>query len=372
MAFAYDSADPALQQTVFVHYHIINRSTQTLVESRIGMFNDFDLGCGADDFVGTDAARNLTYVYNGDEVDESCSGVQGYGAQPPAFGMVLLKGPFRDYNMADEEDPNALPSWNGTDFNDGVIDNEKFGLSAAIHMYGQGDTCCTDPSFTWHYYKYLQGIWKDSAPLSYGATGYSTDPNALACSFAFPGDSDPVGAGTGGVPQPAWSESGVNALDRRTVCSAGPFTLEPGMHEDLLLAYVFARADAGGAAASVSALQARVDLVTQFAQTLPLWDNAREVFQGGCGGVVPAGVVEHTAPVLLLFPVPASTYVQVDAQPGLAGATLRIRDAAGRAVSAHRLVQGLNTIDIASLAVGIYTCEAHTAKAVFTGRLIKQ
>lgn len=370
MAFAYDDADPALQQTVFVHYHMINRGVLTLEDTRIGMFNDFDLGCGDDDFVGTDAARNLTYVLNGDALDESCSGTPGYGTQPPAFGMVLLKGPFGDNNLLDEEDPDALPSWNGTDFGDGLIDNEKHGLGKAIHMYREGDPCCTDPSLSLHYYNYLRGIWKDGLPLSYGGTGHSTDPDALACSYAYPGDSDPVGAGTGGVPQPAWSEAGFTVPDRRTVSSAGPFTLEPGMHEDLLIAYVFARADAGGAAASVSALQARVDSVAEFAQTLPIWNTLRYEFQGGCDGAVPNAIDERASALLRMFPVPASDHVQVEAPRGLAGATLLIRDGAGRCVTAQRLVEGTNRIGIATLAPGMYSCEVRSKEALFTGRMV--
>ena len=372
MAFAYESGDPFLDQTVFVHYHIINRGILTLNETRIGLFNDFDLGCGDDDFVGTDAARNLTYVYNGDAQDDDCGGITGYGPQPPAFGMAVLKGPYLDYDLADNAVSDALPSWNGTAFADGVFDNEKHGLSKAIHMYRDGDPCCTDPSLSVHYQNYLRGVWKDGVPLTYGGTGHTLDPGALNCSFAFPGSSDPVGAGTGGAPQAAWSEAGFTAPDRRTVSSLGPFTLEPGMHEDLLLAYVFARTSTGGAAASVAALQARVDSVRAFANTLPLWTNLREEFQGGCENLGPNGTEELSTAALRLFPVPASDAVQLDVPDQLVGATLRIYDPAGRIVATHRLAAGLNTIGIASLAQGVYACEVRSEKARYTGRLVKE
>lgn len=373
MPFAYNSGDPYLDQTIFVHYHIINQGTQTLTGTRIGIYNDFDLGCGDDDFVGTDAARNLTYVFNADDQDDDCLGTSGYGPQPPAFGMILLKGPFRDANGADEEDPDLLPSWNGTAFGDGIIDNELFGTTKSIHMYREGDACCTEPTLGVQYFHYLGGIWKDGTPLTYGGTGHSLDPGALPCDFSFPGDSDPIGAGTGGVPQSPWSETISTVPDRRTVTSAGPFVLEPGMHEDLLVAYVFARANSGGAAASVAALQARVDSVTAFAHTLPLWNTLRDDFQGGCEGVTPTVIDEavHTGH-LELFPVPAADHVQLNTPQALVGSVLCLRDATGRVVAGQRLSVGVNDIDIASLAGGMYTCEVHTAKALYTGRLVKE
>ena len=49
LAYAFSSGDPALDQTVFLHYRIINRSTLTLSGTQIGMFTDFELGNGADD-----------------------------------------------------------------------------------------------------------------------------------------------------------------------------------------------------------------------------------------------------------------------------------------------------------------------------------
>lgn len=374
MAFAYDSGDSYLDQTVFVHYHLINRGAQTLFDARIGMFNDFDLGCGDDDFVGTDAARNLTYVYNGDEMDQACLGAAGYGAQPPAFGMAIIKGPYRDDNAVDQEDPNELPDWNGTGFGDGVVDNEKHGLSSAMHMYRQGDPCCTDPASAAHYYNYLRGIWKDGIPLAYGANGYPVTPTPTSCLFSFPGDSDPDGVGIpdGSLVTP-WSDMYTPVSpDRRTIVSMGPLTLEPGAHHDLLLAYVYARAETGGALASVQALQSRVDSVTAFAQTLPLWNNMREVFQDGCQEQIEQGMTDITESSLRLYPVPASTSVQLDATKELVGATLTLRDATGRVILQRRVLPDRNTIDVSRLAPGLYTCEALSRNARFTGRLVKE
>lgn len=87
-----DSIDAALTNTVFFQTTVFNRGTQTLTDFHAGHFIDFDLGNSQDDYIGTEPGRNLVYVYNGDLNDESFSGNPGYGATPPAAGIVNLDG----------------------------------------------------------------------------------------------------------------------------------------------------------------------------------------------------------------------------------------------------------------------------------------
>ena len=374
MPFAYDSGDPMLDQTVFVRYHLINRSSETYANTMLGFFNDFDLGCADDDFIGCDPSRNLAYVYNWDDNDQNCLGAQGYGAQPPAFGMVLLKGPLLDANAADDGATNVLPNWNGQAFDDGVIDNERFGLAHFMYFQRSGPDCCNDPYTALDSYGYLRGVWKDGVTMSYGGVGYNPDQSALHCAFMYPGSGDPVGAGTGGAVQGPWSESQQVLPDRRGLMSMGALTLEPGEHMDLMFAYVYARAASGGAFASVGALQARVDSVRAFANTLPVWDILEtEGLHGQCGDYTLLGVDEGPASgQLTLFPSPASQHVSFIASAALIGGTVTLRDALGRLVRHQRVLSGTNTIDISQLAIGVYTCEAVSFRARFTGRLVKE
>ncbi len=375
MPFAYNSDEPALDGTVFIRYHLVNRSTQTYTNTMLGFFNDFDLGCANDDFIGCDPSRNLAYAYNWDDNDEGCLGAVGYGAQPPAFGMVLLKGPLVDANAEDDPASNELPNWNGQGFGDAVVDNERFGLAHFMYFNREATlNCCNDPNTEGDHYNYLRGIWKDGVTMSYGGVGYNPDPNALACAFMFPGSGDPVGAGTGGAIQGPWSEVQQVLPDRRGLMSMGAFTLVPGQHMDLVFAYVYARAASGGALASVAALQARVDSVSAFANTLPIW-NVSEVdgFHGQCVDYPFLGVPDQPAfGRLTLFPSPAAEQVRFDAPSDLIGGILTLRDAIGRIVLRQRVVPGMNDIEISSLAKGIYTCEAVTARARFTGRVVKE
>lgn len=374
MPFAYHAPGTWKDQTIFVRYQLINRGLLTLEDTRIGLFNDFDLGCGNDDYAGTDPSRNLTYIYNNDDQDESCMGSIGYGAQPPAFGQVILKGPLLDGNLMDDAMANTMPAWNGSGFGDAVPDNERSGLSRFITIHRDAPNCCNDPAQSSHFYNYLNGYWKDGTPLTYGGTGYSQEPDALPCAFMYPGDEDQVGAGTDGAVQDPWSETDPSNPDRRCIASMAAFTLEPGEHIDLLLAYVYARAESGGALASLQALQARVDSITAFANTLPIWNSAEQNgFTDQCADYVLLAVEDGlTGTGLQLFPNPASDRVVLQAPRALHGGTLLLRDATGRIVATQRLIEGSNTLDIAAIARGVYSCEVRTSKGRYAAKLVKE
>lgn len=90
MVYQYADSSDAINSTTFVHARLFNRSPQTLYNFHIGSFIDYDLGNYADDYVGCDPARNLSYCYNGDMMDEANSGHPGYGEYPPAIGVRYL------------------------------------------------------------------------------------------------------------------------------------------------------------------------------------------------------------------------------------------------------------------------------------------
>lgn len=371
MPFAYDSDEPYLANTVFVHYLVINRGIQTLEDARIGFFNDFDLGCSEDDHVGSDPTRNLIYALNGDDNDQNCVGLQGYGTQPPAFGLTLLKGPLMDQDNTDNAYGAVMPAWNGHGFNDNIVDNERHGLSRAVYMLRDDPIAMVEPSMAVEYAGYLNGRWRDGSIVSYGDDAYG---GTIPARWVFPDDTDPDGVGTNGQPASAWTEANAGNLpgDRRMLASMGPITVEPGQHISLLFAYVFARATDGGPAASVYNLQQRVDSVRAFAQGLPIWN----VFEGsalfgGCSGSANA-VREIAVKELALFPVPATERVQFNATAGLIGGELLLRDAQGRVVLGQRVSAGLNSLPLDGLAKGVYVCEVTTARTRAVGRLIKE
>ena len=371
MPFAYANTGPFLAQTVFVHYTIINRGTQTLNDFRIGNFADLDIGCSNDDIVGTDVGRSMVYAYNGDDVDDAlCAGAQGFGEHPPAFGMVVLKGPRLDADGLDNTDNPAIHAFNGRGYNDGFIDNERHGLDQSMYYNGHGSFLLADPGTAGQFFLYLRSIWPNGTPLTYGGDGYAGMSGAPVALFAFPGSSDPLGLGTAGVPQPSWSEELTTPLDPRSLATMGPITLEPGAEHDILIAYVYARAEEGGALASVAALQQRVDSVAEFAETIP----GLMATGTACDAVITSGI-RNTDPhitSLALYPVPATNMLTVRTSEMRPGTILHIFDARGALVAETSSVGPTTTIDLTTFASGLYTLQAIAGRVKHHGRFMKE
>lgn len=376
MPFAYTSS-PALDHTVFVHYKLINRGTQTLTDFRIGHFADFDLGCGDDDVVGTDVGRNLVYVANGTDNDASCVSGTGYGTQPPAFGMAILKGPLLEPDGLDNTTEPVIPAFNGTGYNDGILDNERHGLSSSMYFLRSGPAEMTDPAMPVHYYNQLRSTWKNNLLLTHGGSGYSTDPNAVPALFAFPGDSDPLGLGTGGVPQASWApevDLSAGLVDPRAVASMGPTTLEPGEHITLLVAYVYARAGSGGAEASVAALQQRVDSIRTFAEAIPGMFTLGEQEDLPCDDAIVASIREDGAgPGLLsLFPNPVSDQLLLRTEALQWGSPIQILDARGRVVAQLASTGDITLFAVTDLPNGLYLLRVSDGSTPMAGRFVKE
>jgi hypothetical protein len=281
-AFAFASND-AINNMTFYNYELINRGTQTLYNTYFGFFTDGALGDPYDDYVGCDVNRGLGYYYNGDNFDSENSGFKGYGYNPPAVGVDFFEGPYQDDDGVD----NAFgigpdEALNGIGYGDGIIDNERFGMRRFLYYSNTTNGANpnqTDPISASDYYNYLKGFWKDGSKFYYGGSGHISDSEAnpaVPCDFMFPGDTDPLGWGTGGVPQEPWTEQTANnpPNDRRFVESAGPFILKPGAINNITVGVVWARSTAGDPFASVEMLQ-RADDKAQ-----ALFENCFKVLEG--------------------------------------------------------------------------------------------
>ncbi len=261
-AFAFSSNDE-IDNMTFYNYELINRGTQTLYDTYFGYFTDGALGDPNDDYVGCDVNRGLAYYYNGDNYDGDNAGWKGYGSNPPAVGVDFFEGPFQDDDGVDNAyGIGAGQALNGIGYGDGIIDNERFGMRRFLYYsnVGQGNISQTDPINAADYYNYLRGFWKDGTPFYYGGTGHISDQNAnpaVPCEFMFPGDTDPLGWGTGGQAQLPWTEqsAGNSPYDRRFVQSAGPFVLKPGAVNNITVGVVWARSLSGDPFASVETLR---------------------------------------------------------------------------------------------------------------------
>ena len=368
-AFSYSNEDPAIDQTVFVHYRMINRSDTAYQDVYVGTFADMDIGCPVDDFIGSDVGRNMMFTYNWDDIDEQCLFSPGYGVTPPAFGINVLKGPLLVPDGYDDLYDISLPAYNGTGFGDGTLDNERAGMHSMVYFNREGYAAMTDPSNDQHVYNYLQAIWKDGMHLTYGGTGYPGDTSAVEAQFMFPWDSDPMGVGTEGIPMPSWVETSQgNLVDRRGIMGSGPFMLPAGGEQDILFGYVYARASSGGATASVEALKLRVDSVKAFAQTIPGIMAPGQLCEGIITGIESFDPGYST---LLIHPNPAADQIIMKGT-SLSKGRIQLYDLHGSLVAQRSIASVPAVLNVQDLRPGVYFLRYEMKDRNVFGRFIKE
>ena len=250
--------DEILNNTLFMRQWIYNRSSNDYHDTYIGSWTDFDIGYARDDYNGCNVQHGYYYGYNADDFDGD--GEPGsYGANPPAQVIMILGGPTMNPDGLDnpkyDSNGNQIvdESINGIGFGDGVIDNERLGMTG--YFYHENTAAMNgDPEEAQHYYNLLRGIWKSGDHVQYGGYGFPGAPGTVGpeCKFMFPYDSDPYNWGTGGVMPNGgynqngfyWSEeTGDNGQpntpgDRRGLASSGPFTFGSGTVQVIDRAYI--------------------------------------------------------------------------------------------------------------------------------------
>lgn len=284
-AFAFSTNDEINNMT-FYNYVIINQGTQTLGNTYFGVWVDPDVGTAIDDYVGCDVQRGLGYAYNGDAFDEPSVSSPGYGANPPAVGVDFFEGPYQDSdgidnplttNFANAVDSLGIPyAGIGIGYGDGVIDNERFGMRRFVYYNNGSNPINGEPFTPIHYYNYMQGIWKNSQKMLYGGDGVNIGTIDVEADYMFPGETDPINWGTGGIQVDPWTEqtAGNPPQDRRFIQSAGPFTLLPGDYNNITIGVTWARATGGDPFESVKVMQIADD------KAQALFDNCFEIVSG--------------------------------------------------------------------------------------------
>ncbi|WP_116104988.1 hypothetical protein [Lewinella sp. IMCC34191] len=221
-AFAFSSSDDINNMT-FQRYKLINRAQEDILDTYFAMWVDPDLGCATDDYIGSDTSRSLAYVYNEDELDgaSGCTcdgGVETYCDQIPILGVDYFRGP-------------RAPLY---DVNGNQIGERELGMSSFVYYnnaaVGAPPNATTDPSTAEEYYNYLQGRWRDGSLLQNAGDGYD-EAGAEVTRYAFP---DPPN-------QTGWNMTTEELPfgDRRTIQASGPFTLQPGAVNELIIGVVW-------------------------------------------------------------------------------------------------------------------------------------
>ncbi|NVO01397.1 MAG: T9SS type A sorting domain-containing protein [Bacteroidetes bacterium] len=270
MAYEFDCPqDSAFWNTLFINYKIFNRSTNLYESVIVGVFTDFDIGYPSDDYVACDVKRSSFYGYNGRQKDGNGE-PEAYDYFAPAQSVTFLGGPNMDSDGIDNAVGGCDVSINGSNFGNGDIDDERFGLRKFVYFNNGGDFATSDPEIASHYFGFLNGTWKDGAQMQWGGNGHpSSGSCGPDCNFMFPGQIDSCFWNTGGLApncDTVWTEVTANNPpgDRRGLGSSGPFSLQPGASNEFDLAFVFARnySDSSNLA-SVVVMQERIDSISK-------------------------------------------------------------------------------------------------------------
>jgi hypothetical protein len=381
--------DSALYNTILVHYDLINRSEMIYSETYAGIYSDFDIGYGWDDFVGCDVARGSYYAYNGVEIDGNGE-PEAYGENPPAQSVTVLAGSFIDPDGYDNPsftgDCNMLgqgPNFevdqlaiNGVNFGNGIVDDERMGLRKFMYLNNTSpNPATTEPQTADQYYSFLKGLWKDQSSPYYGGTAHYSDPDAVGpvCDFMFPVDSDPCNWGSrfmppnGGYNQNGkfWTEGECDNQpgDRRGLGIMGPFTFEPGDVQEIELAYCAANGW-DGPLSSVDQLLENID-------SLLLAVKEGKIILPNNELVINESKTENIP--LIISPNPSISVINIDFRlNGPAYADYKIYDLPGALrLSGIFDPRAELKINISQLNPGFYLIILKTDQGIYSGKFIK-
>jgi len=380
LAYAYgNTGDSALDNTIFIDYEVINRSTATLANAQLGFDVDFDLGNASDDFIASDVARSAFYAYNGDSNDEDGPGSLGYGANLAAQGVVFLNGGFQDNDGLDnpltQNIQNAIDSAGspypnlGIGYGDGIVDNEQFGLTNFL-AYSNNTGLTGQAVSAINYYHQTNGKWNDGTSMVWGGTGHLSSGGTVNSNMLFPGDSDPLLWSTQGINTPTsnWSEvSEANPQgDRKGVGSVGPVTLEPGQVQKLTIALVSARDySSSGPQAAVNIMKERIDSIHSYFRTGILTE---------CIPSISTGIQDEKAKEnnLLIYPSPFNNQFTLNYSLENNTAILAIYNVVGKIIKTQTVTQNSTVVDLSKQPSGFYFITITDGDKKMSQKIIKQ
>ena len=208
--WAYNVNGP-LGNIIFQEYRVINRSTNVWTKTYMAQWTDDDLGSLTDDKVGVDTSLDLGYTYNATNSD----GV--YGTAPPAVGFDFFRGAV----VASSGDTVKYYSPPGST-NLVVKPNFRDMGLTVFNFYNNTNPIPSDPLNNTETYRVLEGKWKTND--SWVTPGGDTTRKCYT--------GDPV-TNTG------WIMPGEG--DRRFIQCTGPFVMNPGDTQIIVVAQVIAR-----------------------------------------------------------------------------------------------------------------------------------
>lgn len=248
--WAYDLPGP-LDNTVFMSYKLINESGVRLDSMYVAQWADPDIGYPYDDAAGCDTSRELGFAYNGRPQDPL---YQHLGMAPPAVGFDLLQGPMVPGTPGDTAvfEMRKIPGHINLPVTSFVVRLPKFYEDPNLQIEGMKT----------RWYRMMRGLNPETGAAM-------TNPeNGLPTTFAYTGD--PVG-GTG------WTylnDTSSSPADVRIAVCSGPFTMEPGDTQQIVVAELAGSGD--GYLSSVAVLRQEDDSVRDFYRRFSLKGTSPE------------------------------------------------------------------------------------------------
>lgn len=332
----------------------------------MGVSTDFDLGNPFDDYVGTNVENAYVFANNDLFDDESNEG-PGYGSNAPRIACKILAGPYADANGIDDAGP-----FNGNqeygDYTkgwiDGIIDNERMGLSGSSYSFFMSGPTGVPQNQT-DFYNVLRNVWNNGTPVTFGGNGYDPlNEDALSAKYVFPGESDPYNMGTDGddpnYPLPGgWTEENEDHMagDRRINANCGPFNLNAGERQSIDYMYVFAQQSDDPETDIADLLAEYVNIAADHLDALPtgILTSVKRAEKGEIG--------------FGLYPNPAKSEVTLSITENVV-AKYCIYNILGAAIASGTLELGEITIDISNLRSGIYLVNVQAGNLWGTRKLV--
>jgi hypothetical protein len=228
--WAYNQPGTTLGQTVFKRFRLINKSGMVIDSMFVGQWSDPDVGVYTDDLVGCDVDLSLGFAYTGGLTDGD---FDAFGLPPAAAGYDFFQGPIVDGVAGQDINGNGVDdSEDFATFGLELVGPGKVNLPMTSFGYFAAGTQINDPSFDYdgalEWYNLLNGFLPEINPTPYT---YSLGPNA-GQPTKFPLNGDPVkrtGDVDGFLIPPA---------DRRMVLASGPFTMQPGDVQEIVVGVI--------------------------------------------------------------------------------------------------------------------------------------
>jgi hypothetical protein len=371
--YNFDCED-SISEVLFYKTELYNRTNVDYDSVAVGIYNDYDLGGYNDDYVGTHVETGMIYAYNGDNNDEGSGGFEGFGDSLPTIGNLFLKGVKFSNNLIDDEiGVSHHQTINGFGFNDGIVDNEFYGLQYSFYFSGAGVSATqSDPITSEQYFNYLNGKWRFGDTLYYGGTGFqgSNGVTSIPTRYSFSGNSDPLHYGTNGIdPGFEWSEESNNNPpgDRRILGSFGSTPMQAGEKLEYHFAYLAGKRVPGFGQSQLDLFAKARHVKNAFNSNLT---SCGQTFDNLTQEEITSVAKIDTKNLIKLYPNPSSDKINI-VIPQNTDFQIEIIDISGKSLFKEQLVSGINEIDVKDFKRGIYFVKFISGNSIETIKFIK-